>query len=106
MIHLLQNIVGSILLLAGCSIFVITVVGIFRVKYVLNCLHVTAVSDTLGTLLVVAGLMVLRGPSMALFKLGAVLISMWFTCPISTHRIADVEVNTNLSIHEEYEVET
>ena len=36
----------------------------------------------------------------------AFLVVMWITSPISTNRIAKAEATTNLSIHDEYEVET
>jgi len=86
---------GAALLLLGAVTFVLSLVGVFRFKYVLNRLHASAIADTLGTLLTAVGLMVIRGFSMPSLKLVLIIIAMWVTGPVCTNRIAWTEYKTN-----------
>ena len=54
---MIRTVIGAALLLAGCLVFIISLIGVFRFRYVLNRIHAASLSDTLGTLLVIAGLM-------------------------------------------------
>ena len=103
---MIQTVIGSALLLAGCVVFIISLAGVFRFRYVLNRIHASSLSDMLGTLLIVAGLIVLKGFCLTSLKYILLLVVMWITSPISTNLIAKAEATTNLSIHDEYEVET
>ena len=103
---MISNIIGSVLLLAGCLVFIISLAGVFRFKYVLNRIHAAALSDTLGTLLIISGLIVLHGFTFTSLKYFLVLAVMWVTSPVSTNRIAKAEATTTLYLHDEYEVET
>ena len=58
---MIRTVIGAALLLAGCLVFIISLIGVFRFRYVLNRIHAASLSDTLGTLLVIAGLIVLKG---------------------------------------------
>ena len=48
-----------VLMSLGAAVILISVVGLFRLKDVLERLHAGALTDTLGVLLIVAGLAVL-----------------------------------------------
>ena len=92
---------GGLCLLLGAVAFVLSVVGVFRFKYVLNRLHASAIADTLGTLLTALGLFIIRGFSMPSLKLVLIVIAMWVTGPVCTNRIAWTEVRSapDLSEH-------
>jgi len=92
---MVRAIIGAAFLLLGAITFVISVVGVFRFRYVLNRLHASAIADTLGTMLTVIGLIVLRGFSFASVKLIIIVIALWVTGPVCTNRIAEAEVNTD-----------
>lgn len=102
---LARAIIGAVLLCAGLAVFCISMIGIYRFRYVLNRMHASALCDTLGTLLVFSGLCVLFGFSWATAKLVFILAFMWLTGPVATHRIAKVEVLTDEYVQEECEVE-
>lgn len=87
----LRYCIGAFLLLAGIVVMGISMLGIYRFKYVLNRMHAAAVADTLGSLLVLFGLAVIRGLSFASVKILLILILLWVTCPICTNRLAHGE---------------
>ena len=102
---MIRTVIGAALLLAGCLVFIISLIGVFRFRYVLNRIHAASLSDTLGTLLVIAGLIVLKGFCFTSLKYLLMLVVLWITAPVATNRIGKAEATTNLSIHDEYEEE-
>jgi multicomponent Na+:H+ antiporter subunit G len=92
---MIRNCIAGALLVLGVVCFVIAVVGVYRFDYVLNRMHAAAIIDTLGTLLVCAGLIVLRGFAWASVKIVLIVLFQWLTSPVSTHRIGHVEILTN-----------
>ena len=87
----LRYCIGALLLLAGILVMGVSMLGIYRFKYVLNRMHAAAITDTLGILLVMLGLVVIRGLSFASAKLLLILILLWVTSPICTNRLAHGE---------------
>ena len=62
-------------LIAGALVLVLlALTGVFRFRFVLNRMHAAALCDALGIFLVLAGLAVLRGLSMAALKLVLILL--------------------------------
>ena len=103
---MIRTVIGAGLLLAGSLVFIISIIGVFRFHYVLNRIHAASLSDTLGTLLIIAGLVVLEGFTFTSLKYLLLLVILWITAPVSTNRIGKAEATTNLSIHDEYEVQS
>jgi len=92
--EMIRLIIGSILLVAGFVFFVLQILGVFKMKYVLNRMHATAMGDTLGLGLCMLGLIFISGFNFVSFKLLLVLVFMWFSSPVSSHLIAKLEVRT------------
>ena len=88
MLEWIQFIVGAALILAGLVIFALSVIGVYRFKYVLNRMHAAAMGDTLGLLLVLAGLIVFSGLKFLSLKLLLIIVMLWLTSPVSSHLIA------------------
>ena len=86
---------GAVFLLLGAVAFVLSLVGVFRFKYILNRLHASAVADTLGTLCICIGLFIIRGFCLASFKLVLIVLAMWITGPVCTNRIAAAELTAS-----------
>lgn len=99
-----RNIIGLILVILGVAVMLLAVYGTFRFKYVLNRMHSSAMGDTLGLLLVLAGLMVMSGVSALSFKMLAIIIFMWLASPVMSHLIARAEVLTHAHLKDECEV--
>lgn len=97
--------VAALLLCAGVLVEVIAIFGVFKFKYVLNRIHSSAMGDTLGLLLVGAGMCVIWGFSMTTLKIIVLLLLFWMTSPVSCHLLGKLEVETNEKISEECEVQ-
>ena len=99
---MVRTVIGILLIALGLFVFCVSVIGIFRFKYVLNRMHVAAQVDTLGALATLAGLMVLCGFSFQSLKMAAILLFLWMASPVASHLIAKIEVLT----HDNLDIET
>ena len=100
---MLRVIIASILLLSGIFCVAVSVLGLFRFKYVLNRMHAAAIVDTLGLLLCVLGLMFLANDFFHVLRLGLAVVFLWMASPVSSHLIAKTEILTNTNIDERVE---
>ena len=96
--------IAAVLMACGLWAFVTSMVGIYRMRYVLNRLHVAAKCDTMGILLTLLPLMILSGLNFTTLKLFLIVVFMWMANPVSGHLIAHLEAETNPAIIEECEV--
>ena len=96
--------IGAILLLAGIFAEILAIIGVFRFNYVLNRMQVAATADTMGLLLVLAGLMVFSGFNIMTLKMLIIIIFFWLGGPVSSHLIARIERLTNEASSNEYDV--
>ena len=99
---MIQTVIGSALLLAGCVVFIISLVGVFRFKYVLNRMHAAAMGDTLGIGCAILGLIVMSGLNLTSLKLFLVILFLWFSSPVSSHLISRLEVTTDEESEKHY----
>ena len=95
MIDNLVTAAGLACFLFGLFVFFSAVLGLFRFDYVLNRMHAAAMGDTLGLLLVLAGLIVFSGLKFLSLKLLLIIVMLWLTSPVSSHLIARLEVHIN-----------
>ena len=77
------------------------ILGVYRMKYVLNRMNAAALIDTLALLFMNIGLMIANGFTFTSFKLFLIVLVMWLTSPISGHLISKLEYVTNEKIEEE-----
>lgn len=96
---------GTIFLFAGICVFIIEILGIFKMKYVLNRLHAAAMGDTLGLLLCITGLCIFSGLNFTTVKFILVVVLFWIASPVASHMTALLESYTNdrLKKHLHYE---
>ena len=83
-----ESIVAWALLLAGSFFLVTGALGMVRLPDVFTRMHAAGMTDTMGAGLVLAGLCVHSGFTLATGRLGLILAFLWFTCPIATHALA------------------
>lgn len=95
---MIKSIIAVILI--SISLFAVCVgtLGLFRFKCVLNRMHAAAIVDTLGTLGIVLGLLLLCTSTVVRLKLVLILIFLWLTSPIASHLIAKMELLTGMDI--------
>ena len=84
-------------ILCGTGLFCLVsgVVGVFRFKYALSRIHAAALFDTLGIMLLLAGVMVAEGLTVAALKMLVVVIFLWLSSPVCSHLIGRLEVTVN-----------
>lgn len=72
----------------GAAFCLVGAVGVLRFPDVFARMHSAGITDTLGALLVVFGLMLLAGWTLATAKLAFILAFLGMTSPTSTHALA------------------
>lgn len=88
MIEALQYWIGAAMLITGTLFALIGGVGLIRFPDLYARMHASGVTDTLGALLVLGGLMVHSGLHLTTFKLFAIAFVLMMTSPTSTHALA------------------
>ena len=83
------EIMSWILLLSGSFFVVVSGVGVLRLPDVYSRMHAAGLTDTLGTALILAGLMLQAGISLVVIKLGLIGLVLFFTGPTSTYALAN-----------------
>ena len=102
---MIREILAAVLIGLGLICCCIAMYGVYRMDYVRSRIHAAAIIDTLGTLLIFAGMILLRGLGWASAKILLILAFQWITGPVSTHRISRVEILSNPDYDKHCEVE-
>ena len=84
----LKLIAGGVLVLGGLFVVVTSVIGNYRFPDAATRMHSAALGDTMGILLVFAGLAVLCFSPGFVLKLGIIVVLMWVSGPACSHLIA------------------
>ena len=90
----MKTIIGCIFIGAGILVLLTSVFGMFRFKYSLNRMHASAIADTLGIGLFMAGCIILTGLRPITGKMILLLIFLWLTAPISSHLVSRMDILT------------
>lgn len=85
-----------ITLLAGSMFLLSGGIGILRFPDFYTRLHAAGVTDTMGAGLILLGLMLQAGFTLATVKLILILGFLWFTSPTATHALAKAARNGKL----------
>ncbi len=91
----MREILAIVFFIAGMVVFLLSVLGIYRLKYVMNRMHAAAMGDTLGLGLIVIGLMMIGQDGFHIAKYVLVILFFWLSSPIASHMIGKVEMLTN-----------
>lgn len=95
MLAWLQFILSACFIGIGLIIIILSVLGVYRFRFVLNRMHAAAMGDTLGILFIILGLMIANGFNMVLFKFLSIIAFMWIASPVTSHLITKLEYLTN-----------
>lgn len=90
----IRLVIGIVCLLASLTFFIIEVMGVFKMKYVMNRMHSAAIGDAMALGLAFVGLMILNGLNLTTLKLFMVPCFVFFSSPVSSHLIARMEIET------------
>lgn len=95
---MIRVLIAGGLILLGLFTLCIAVLGVFRLSTMMNRIHIAAKCDTMGALLILAGLIVLSGWTVYSLKLLLVIMFLWLCNPAASHLIARAEVKTNQNL--------
>jgi len=106
---MIRTVLAIALMCFGLFSILVSALGLFRFKCVLNRIHAAAITDTIGVLCMMVGLALLCGWSLMTLKIGVIVVFMWLAGPVVTHLIAKMELLTERDIdaeapHEEGEL--
>jgi multicomponent Na+:H+ antiporter subunit G len=90
------DIVSWILLLAGGALGIVGGIGIHSFHDFYSRLHAAGITDTLCALLILSGLGLQAGWSIAAFKLALIFVFLFFTCPTASHALANAALHSGL----------
>ncbi|MGD1977294.1 MAG: monovalent cation/H(+) antiporter subunit G [Gammaproteobacteria bacterium] len=86
--ELLQDTLSWVLLTAGGIFVLIGGIGALRMPNLYTRMHAASVTDTMGAILVLSGIMLQAGLSLATIKLVAILVFLLITSPTSSYALA------------------
>jgi multicomponent Na+:H+ antiporter subunit G len=92
----LVDLASWICLIAGGSFCVVGGIGLLRMPDFYTRLHAASVTDTLGTALVLLGLVLQAGWSLVTVKLVILGLLIFFTSPAASHAIAKAALGQGL----------
>ncbi|MEJ2383538.1 MAG: monovalent cation/H(+) antiporter subunit G [Xanthomonadales bacterium] len=83
------DICSWILLSAGGAFVLVGGIGALRMPNLYTRMHAASVTDTMGAVLVLAGIMLQAGLTLATVKLAAILLFLLMTSPTSSYALAN-----------------
>lgn len=87
--QLLLDIISGVLLAGGSFFILVGAIGLVRLPDVFARMHGAGVTDTLGSGLFIAGLMIQSGLTLISVKLFLILVFMFFASPTSSYALAN-----------------
>ena len=93
---IILDIMSWMLLVAGGIFVLISTVGMLRFPDFFTRLHAASIADTLGALLIVAGLILQAGLDLISIKLLLIFFFITFTTPTAAHALAKAALHGNL----------
>lgn len=93
---MLADIFSWLLLLAGGFFVIVGGIGILRMPDFCTRLHAAGITDTLGAMLILLGLMIQGGLTLITVKLILILLLLLFTSPTASHALAKAALSDNV----------
>jgi multicomponent Na+:H+ antiporter subunit G len=82
------DILSWVSMLAGAGFVLVGGIGILRLPDLYTRMHAASLTDTLGTLLLLLGIMLQAGLTLATIKLAAIAVFLLLTGPTATYALA------------------
>ena len=99
MMEWIRFFIVAALLICALIGFSAAVIGVYRFGFILNRVHAAGIGDTLGLFFVVAAMIAASGLNFDSLKLALLVFFMWFTSPVSTHFLGQVEYYSNRHLY-------
>ena len=104
MLDWVRFVLSAVLTLGGLFCLLSGVIGVYKFRYALSRVHAAALIDTVGILLMLLGVIVATGFTVASGKMLVVIAFLWLTSPVSGHLIGRLEVTINDELAKDAEV--
>lgn len=101
---IIRFILCAVLTAGGLFCLLSGVLGAYRFRYALSRIHAAALIDTVGILLMLLGVIVATGFTIASAKMLVVIAFLWMTSPVSGHLIGRMEITINDELEKDAEV--
>lgn len=88
LLQIILDTISWIMLSAGAFFVLVGGVGALRMPNLYTRMHAASVTDTMGAILVLGGIMVQAGLTLATIKLAAILLFLLITSPTSSYALA------------------
>ena len=95
MSEVIRFVISAALMVLGVGAILLSVLGVFKFRFVLNRMHCAAIIDTMGALCILLSLSVAEGGVSNMVKLLIILALVWVGSPISSHLVGRMEVSTD-----------
>ena len=90
------DVLSWVMLLTGAGFVLVGGIGILRLPDLYTRMHAASLTDTLGTLLVLLGIALQAGLSLASIKLAAIGMFLLLTGPTATYALANAALLSGL----------
>ena len=90
------NLVSSLFITIGALSIIVGLLGVYRMPDFYTRLHAASIIDTLGTILILSGLILYYGLNIVSLKLLLILIFILITTPTAAHALAKSALHGNL----------
>lgn len=90
------DVLSWLLLTAGGAFVLIGGIGVVRLPNFYTRMHAGSLTDTMGTMLILLGIMLQAGISLATIKLAAILIFLLLTGPTASYALANAALVSGL----------
>ncbi len=90
------DVLSWLMLLAGGGFVLVGGIGVVRLPDLYTRMHAASLTDTLGTLLILGGIMMQAGLSLATIKLAAIALFLMLTGPTATYALANAALLSGL----------
>ena len=97
--------IAAALMLLGVAAGAVSILGVFRFRFVMNRMHCAAILDTLSMAGIFGGLMVAKASLAFTPKLLAALVVLWVGSPIASHLVSRMEIATDETAAEHIKLE-
>ncbi len=91
--------ISCICMISAMICFTAAVLGANRFGFIMNRLHAAGIGDTLGLFLTALSLILGTGFGLPQVKMCLIIVFMWFTSPVSSHFLIQIEYFTNPELY-------
>ena len=93
---IVQAVIAVVLIVLGAFFLTVSAVGLLRLPDFYSRLHAIGKSETLGAILVLAGLAVYNGLELSTFKILFILLFVLIANPTATHAVSQTALHCGL----------